>query len=76
MKIALLLRILVMKILVNVGQMHDVLRRQILVKQGRAVVVRMMNAPKHNIVALANAKVFQLYSYSPNLLKYLFFVKS
>ena len=66
MKIALLVRILVMKLLimlvilssfVNVDQMHDVLGRQIHVKQGRADVVRMMNALKHNIVTLANAKV-------------------
>ena len=50
-------RILVMKIFVNVDQMQNVLGRQIRAKQGRANVVRMMNAPKHNIVTLENAKV-------------------
>ena len=57
MKIALLLRILHMKKFVDVDQIQNVLRRQIRVKQGRADVVRMMNAPKHNIVTLENAKV-------------------
>ena len=57
MKIALLLRILAMDIFVNVDLMHDVMERQIRVKQGRADVVRMMNAPKRNIVTLAIAKV-------------------
>ena len=57
MTIALSLRILVRQISVNVEQMHNVLGRQMCVKQGRADVVRMMNAPKHNIVVLVNAKV-------------------
>ena len=57
MTIARSLRIPVMKIFVNVEQMQNVLGRQIRAKQGRANVVRMMNAPKHNIVDLANAKV-------------------
>ena len=51
------LRILVMKIFVNVDQMQNVLVRQIRAKQGLANVVKMMNAPKHNIVTLENAKV-------------------
>ena len=55
MTIARSLRILVMKIFVNVEQMKNVLGRQIPVKQERADVVRMMNAPKHNIVNLDNA---------------------
>ena len=59
MTIARSLRILVMKIFVNVDQMQNVLGIQIRVKQGRADVVRMMNAPKHNIVTLENAKVCQ-----------------
>ena len=57
MTIARSLRIPVMKIFVNVDQMPNVLGRQIRAKQGRANVVRMMNAPKHNIVTLENAKV-------------------
>ena len=57
MTIARMHRILVMKIFVNVDQMQNVLGRQIRAKQGRANVVRMMNAPKHNIVTLENAKV-------------------
>ena len=50
-------RILVMKIFVNVDQMQNVLGGQITVHQGRANVVRIINAPKHNIVTLENAKV-------------------
>ena len=57
MTIARSLRILVMKMLVNVDQMQNVLGRQIRAKQGLANVVRMMNAPNHNIVTLENAKV-------------------
>ena len=57
MTIALSHRILVMKIFVNVDQMQSVLGRQIRVKQDSAVVVRMRNAPKQNIVILENAKV-------------------
>ena len=57
MTIARPLRILVMKIFVNVDQMQNVLVRQIRAKQGLANVVRRMNAPKHNIVTLENAKV-------------------
>ena len=57
MTIARMHRILVMKIFVNVDQMQNVLGRQIRAKQGRANVVRMMNAPKHKIVTLENAKV-------------------
>ena len=57
MTIARQLRILVMKIFVNVDQMQNVLVRQIRAKQGLANVVKMMNAPKHNIVTLENAKV-------------------
>ena len=70
MKIALLLRILAMKIFVNVDQMHDVQGRQIRVKRGLADVVRMVNAQKNNIVTSANAKVCDFQS--PNILKHLF----
>ena len=57
MTIALTHRILVIKIFANVDQMQNVLVRQIRAKQGLANVVKMMNAPKHNIVTLENAKV-------------------
>ena len=57
MTIARGLRIPVMKMFVNVDQMQNVLGRQIRAKQGRANVVRMMNAQTHNIVILENAKV-------------------
>ena len=57
MMIACLLRIPVMKMFVNVDQMQNVLGRRIRVKQGRADVVRMTNAPEHTIVTLENAKV-------------------
>ena len=59
MTIALSHRILVMKIFVNVDQMQSVLARQIRAKQESADVVRMMNAPKQNIVSLENAKICQ-----------------
>ena len=50
-------RILVMKIFVNVDQMQNVLGGQIIVHQGRAYVVRIIIAPKHNIVTWEIAKV-------------------
>ena len=59
MTIARMHRILVMKIFANVDQMQNVLERQIRVTMGRANVVGLMNAPKHNIVTLENAKVCQ-----------------
>ena len=52
-------RILVMKIFANVDQMQNVLGGQIIVHQGIAHVVRMMNASKHNIVTWEIAKVSQ-----------------
>ena len=57
MTIALSHRILVMKIFVNVDQMQNVLVRQIRAKQGRANVVRMMNAQFEKIAGLGNVKV-------------------
>ena len=60
MTIALSLRILAMKIYVDVDQMQNVLESQILVRQGPADVVRIMNAPRRNIVTLENAKVHHL----------------
>ena len=61
-------RILVIKIFANVDQMQNVLGRQIRAKQGRADVVRVMNAPEDNIVTLENAKVCHFWF--PNRLKY------
>ena len=55
MKIALVLRILVMKTFVNVDLMHNGVGRPIRVMKVDANVVRMMNAQKHNSVILANA---------------------
>ena len=60
MTIARMHRILVMKIFVNVDQMQNVLGSQILVKQGPADVVSIMNAPRRNIVTLENANVHHL----------------
>ena len=48
-----------MKIFVNVDQMQNVLGGQIIVHQGIVHVVRIMNAPKHNIVTWEIAKVCQ-----------------
>ena len=52
-------RILVMKIFVNVDQMQNVLGGRIIVHQGIVHAVRMMNAPKTNIVTWEIAKVCQ-----------------
>ena len=61
MTIARSLRILVMKIFVNVDQMQSVRVRQILVKTESAAVVIERNAPKKNIVTMENAKVCQFW---------------
>ena len=53
-------RILVIKIFANVDQMQNVVVRQIRVTMGRAGVVGLRHAPKHNIVTLENAKVCQV----------------
>ena len=59
MTIARALQIPVMKIFVNVDQMQNVLGGQIIVHQGIAHAVRMMNATKTNIVTWEIAKVCQ-----------------